>query len=104
MGTTSATEEIRRLAYEIWQCEGEPEGRDREHWERAKRIVESRGTAGKDDETREGREEAVPVNPGFKEVEPGMVPEMKEDPAPDLPDPPMGRFTKQLMDVPDKKD
>ena len=30
-----------------------------------------------------------------------MVPEMKEDPAPDLPDPPLGRFAKQLKDLPE---
>jgi len=28
--------EIRRLAYEIWLKEGQPDGRDREHWEAAK--------------------------------------------------------------------
>jgi Protein of unknown function (DUF2934) len=38
MDATSEQEEIRRIAYGIWQAEGEPEGRDREHWERAKTI------------------------------------------------------------------
>ena len=28
--------EIRRLAYQIWVKEGQPEGRDREHWAAAK--------------------------------------------------------------------
>ena len=28
--------EIRRLAYQIWLQEGQPEGRDREHWAAAK--------------------------------------------------------------------
>lgn len=28
--------EIRRLAYQIWLKEGQPDGRDREHWGAAK--------------------------------------------------------------------
>ena len=43
MTATSEQEEIRRIAYEIWQAEGEPEGRDREHWERAAAIHAGRG-------------------------------------------------------------
>lgn len=30
--------EIRRIAYGLWMQEGQPEGRDREHWEAAKEI------------------------------------------------------------------
>lgn len=30
--------EIRKIAYAIWMEEGQPEGRDREHWEAAKEI------------------------------------------------------------------
>lgn len=30
--------EIRRIAYRLWMEEGQPEGRDREHWETAKEI------------------------------------------------------------------
>lgn len=30
--------EIRKIAYRLWMEEGQPEGRDREHWERAKEI------------------------------------------------------------------
>lgn len=30
---------IRDRAYAIWQAEGEPQGRDREHWEQAKREL-----------------------------------------------------------------
>ncbi len=30
--------EIRRIAYGIWMQAGQPEGRDREHWEAAKEI------------------------------------------------------------------
>jgi hypothetical protein len=32
---------IRRRAHEIWEQEGRPHGRDREHWERAAREFES---------------------------------------------------------------
>jgi hypothetical protein len=32
---------IRQRAHEIWEREGRPSGRDREHWERAKRDVDS---------------------------------------------------------------
>jgi hypothetical protein len=35
---------IRRRAYEIWEAEGRPEGRDREHWARAE--AETGGAAG----------------------------------------------------------
>ncbi|HEV7338303.1 MAG TPA: DUF2934 domain-containing protein [Bosea sp. (in: a-proteobacteria)] len=34
----NAQREIRRIAYRLWMEEGQPEGRDREHWERAKEI------------------------------------------------------------------
>ena len=30
--------EIRKIAYAIWMKEGQPEGRDREHWEAAKEL------------------------------------------------------------------
>jgi hypothetical protein len=30
-------EEIRRRAHQIWEDEGRPEGKDAEHWERARR-------------------------------------------------------------------
>jgi hypothetical protein len=32
--------EIARLAHAIWEAEGRPHGRDREHWERAERMLE----------------------------------------------------------------
>jgi hypothetical protein len=34
-------EKIRRLAYELWEIEGRPEGRHHEHWERAARELEA---------------------------------------------------------------
>ena len=33
-----AEREIRRIAYSLWMQDGQPEGRDREHWEAAKAI------------------------------------------------------------------
>jgi hypothetical protein len=37
-------ERIRQRAYEIWEREGRPEGREQEHWERAEReIAKARG-------------------------------------------------------------
>jgi hypothetical protein len=42
MDATSEQEEIQRIAYAIWQAEGEPEGREREHWERARTIYAGR--------------------------------------------------------------
>jgi len=32
-------ERIRRRAHEIWQREGQPEGRDQDHWEQACREI-----------------------------------------------------------------
>jgi hypothetical protein len=34
-------EHIRRRAHEIWEREGQPEGRHEEHWERARREVKA---------------------------------------------------------------
>ena len=36
---TSKDERIREQAYLIWLEEGRPEGRDKEHWERAEQTV-----------------------------------------------------------------
>jgi hypothetical protein len=32
-------ERIRLLAYQIWEEEGQPEGKDEEHWQRASALV-----------------------------------------------------------------
>jgi hypothetical protein len=32
---------IKQRAYQIWENEGRPHGRDREHWERASREIEA---------------------------------------------------------------
>jgi hypothetical protein len=33
--------EIRELAYQLWESEGSPEGRDEEFWHRAKERIEA---------------------------------------------------------------
>lgn len=33
-----AQREIRKIAYSLWMQDGQPDGRDREHWEKAKEI------------------------------------------------------------------
>jgi Protein of unknown function (DUF2934) len=44
--TPAGEEEISARAYEIWESEGRPEGRDEEHWFRARELVA--GSAGND--------------------------------------------------------
>lgn len=41
--TSALCDEIARRAYEIYQCEGQPEGRQLEHWMQAQRELVSRG-------------------------------------------------------------
>ena len=38
---------IKQRAYQIWENEGRPHGRDREHWERASREIEAEAKPGK---------------------------------------------------------
>lgn len=42
-------ERIRLRAYEIWEREGRPEGREAEHWDRARREIEEGGTRTQDE-------------------------------------------------------
>jgi hypothetical protein len=37
---TDLEQRIRVRAYELWLEEGKPEGKDKEHWERAKAEIE----------------------------------------------------------------
>lgn len=56
--------EIRKIAYAIWMEQGQPEGRDREHWEAAKEIWAFRShnhvLADDDDEGKLGKARPVP--------------------------------------------
>lgn len=40
MTTPAQQQQIQELAYQLWEQEGRPEGRDREHWERAQRQLQ----------------------------------------------------------------
>ena len=40
MSDPDPKDEIASVAFELWQAEGQPEGRDQEHWLRAERLVE----------------------------------------------------------------
>lgn len=49
-------EQIRRLAYSIWETEGYPEGRDIEHWLKAETLWRSKTSeqdSGKDTDPRQ---------------------------------------------------
>jgi hypothetical protein len=101
---TPAHDEIARVAHAIWEAEGQPEGRDHEHWMRARQLVEE-GRAEVEYPQAAAREDTGgprPVQPGFEDVAPGMVPVMKDDPGKELRDEPGGRFAKQLADVPNE--
>lgn len=97
-------DEIARVAEAIWEAEGRPEGRDHDHWMRARRLLEEgraetefpKAAAEIDD-----AHAARPVQPGFEDVPPGMVPGMNEGAAGNLREEPGGRFAKQIADLPD---
>ena len=95
-----ADEDIARLAHSLWERDGSPHGRDQEYWFIAKELLASGGSeaSGEVGEAREPRE----VQPGFQDAAPGLVPDMKEDPAPDLPETPGGRFAKQIAEAPEE--
>lgn len=96
-------DEIARVAQAIWESEGRPEGRDHDHWMRARRLLEEgraetefpKAAAGPDDP-----HAARPVQPGFEDVPPGIVPGMKEGDTRDLEEEPGGRFAKQIAGDP----
>ncbi len=56
-------EEIRKRAQEIWESEGRPEGRDVDHWERAKAEIEKGVMASVG-----GEGESIPLGLGVKDV------------------------------------
>jgi Protein of unknown function (DUF2934). len=47
----SLEERIRRRAYQIWQEEGCPTGQEERHWEMARQIIASEGSADEEEET-----------------------------------------------------
>ena len=60
-----STDDIARVAHAIWEAEGRPEGRDHDHWMRARQLIE------------EGRAEAE-----FPEAVPSGDPNPSRPPAP----------------------
>ena len=102
---TPANDEIARVAHAIWEAEGRPEGRDHEHWMRARQVIEE-GRAEVEYPQAAPRNEAAgaprPVQPGFEDAAPGMVPRMKEEAGEELREEPGGRFAKQLADLPEE--
>ena len=103
---TPANDEIARVAYAIWDAEGRPDGRDHEHWTRARQLVEEGRAEVEYPQAAvppdEGTGAPRPVQPGFEDAAPGMVPVMKDEPGEELREEPGGRFAKQLADLPDQ--
>ena len=101
---TPANDEIARVAYAIWEAEGQPEGRDHEHWMRARQLMEE-GRAEVEFRQAAARGKGAgaprPVQPGFEDAAPGMVPRIKDEPGEELREAPGGRFAKQLSDLPE---
>jgi hypothetical protein len=56
-------EEIRKRAREIWESEGRPEGRDLDHWRRAKEEIENGVMA-----SIGGEGESIPLGLGVSDV------------------------------------
>jgi len=103
---TPADDEIARVAHAIWEAESRPNGRDYEHWMRARQLIEEgradveypQAAVPPDEDTGAPR----PVQPGFEDAAPGMVPAMKDEPGEELREEPGGRFAKQLADLPEE--
>jgi hypothetical protein len=73
-------ERIRRRAYEIWEAEGRPAGRDEEHWHRAAEEVRAEARA----ETAVGGQAPDPAAPGpsaGSQTRPAETPPTKSSPA-----------------------
>ena len=60
----SDEERIRRRAHEIWESEGQPEGRHEEHWTQAHREVEQEQAGSQPEPTEPDANPAGSVPPG----------------------------------------
>ena len=66
---TPANDEIARVAHAIWEAEGQPEGRDHEHWMRARQLIEEGRAEVEYPQAAAPREDTGaprPVQPGFE--------------------------------------
>lgn len=61
---TSKEDRIREQAYFIWLEEGQPQGRDKEHWEQAERMIERMEELAKDDERGDPPAVGAALGPG----------------------------------------
>ena len=103
---TPANDEIARVAHAIWEAEGRPEAATtntgcapgNSSRRAAQRSSFRRRRLPPDEDTEAPR----PVQPGFEDTAPGMVPVMKDEPGEELREEPGGRFAKQLADLPDQ--
>lgn len=105
-------DDIARVARAIWEAEGRPDGCDHDHWTRARRILEEERGADLPKAEASGAHDAAPeppasgdarpVQPGFEDVPPGIVPGMKAQDAEESREKPAGRFAQQLADLPDE--
>jgi hypothetical protein len=60
----SSDERIRQRAYEIWEREGRPHGRDREHWRQAQAELAGNAPPGVPRTGRVGRQKAAAAEGG----------------------------------------
>jgi hypothetical protein len=77
--TQEHEEKIRRRAYEIWEREGRPNGRDRDHWHEAKHELENEESASRTnlEVLKASREPSGPLASGAEEQ-----PQARSDEAP----------------------
>jgi hypothetical protein len=83
--TTPSQDQIARIAHAIWESEGQPTGRDHEHWMRARQLIE------------EGRAEIeYPEAAGAGDTEDGAPQSAQSDP--DEPSTGMFPYTKNRVE------
>lgn len=66
--------EVARRAYELWEEEGRPEGRDQAHWTQAEGEMEKTGEPAR---PTAGRESRQVLKPKEAENEPGAAPKRR---------------------------
>ncbi|MCI0439578.1 MAG: DUF2934 domain-containing protein [Chloroflexi bacterium] len=77
-------QKIRELAYQIWEREGRPHGRDLEHYVAAKRLIEEQESAthtnGSDSYEAPAAQRGAPAAPAAVAVAPEAAPEESDAP------------------------